>query len=150
MSKCPKSRVQPFKFEKNATREDSQTMQLTVHVTQAILDEARQRGLTGEEMLELAIQRALRIKQMHCVAGSVADHPPEGSGGLLLCALYHRPSLAPSGRDARDASGRQPCWRRRGIGHASPEATCNPKSRSRRWWPGRTHNQRTDEHGETG
>jgi hypothetical protein len=48
-----------LQVRENATREDSQTMQLTVHVTQAILDEARQRGLTGEEMLELAIQRAL-------------------------------------------------------------------------------------------
>jgi hypothetical protein len=65
MSKCPKSRVQPFKFETNATREDNQTMRMTVHVTQAILDEARQRGLAGREMLELAIQRALRIKEMH-------------------------------------------------------------------------------------
>jgi len=57
--------VQRFKFEANAAREDSRTMRLTVPVTQAILVESRQRGLAGKEMLELAIQRALRIKEMH-------------------------------------------------------------------------------------
>lgn len=61
------SQVQPFTFELNARREDdpSQTMKLIVHVTQAILDEARQRGLTREETLELAIERALQLKEMH-------------------------------------------------------------------------------------
>lgn len=35
-------------------------------------------------------------------------------------------------------------------GRAIPEDTCTPKGRSRRRWPGGTHKERTDEHGETG
>jgi hypothetical protein len=60
------SQVQPFTFELNATREDdpSQSIELMVHVMHEILDKARQRGLTGEQALELAIERALQQREL--------------------------------------------------------------------------------------
>jgi hypothetical protein len=55
-------------LEIDATLEEdpSQPMQVTMDVTQEFIDEARKRGLTGEEIWELAIECALRqkLKQM--------------------------------------------------------------------------------------
>ena len=55
----------PFTFTMHAQRsnDETQTMDLTVHVTQAMIDEATRLGLTGDKLLEWAADRALAIAE---------------------------------------------------------------------------------------
>jgi hypothetical protein len=59
--------VKPFKFTLNAVREDDprHKMKLVVHVTQELLEEADRRDLTGNEMLALAVERALYLREQN-------------------------------------------------------------------------------------
>ena len=46
-------------------RDDEVTLELNVEVTQTDIDEAVRLGLSGEELMERAIERALRKKEQH-------------------------------------------------------------------------------------